>query len=60
MSALLSRRDSRKNHLMRSIVNFGQVLARGSLGNAAQYLKDHGVPWSVAARLLIKKGERNA
>ena len=60
MSTLLSRRDSRKNHLMRSVVNFGQVLARGSLGNAAQYMKEHGVPWPVAARLLIRKGERNA
>lgn len=45
---------------MRSVVNFGQVLARGSLGNAAQYLKDHGVRWSAAASLLIRNGERNA
>lgn len=55
MSALLSRRDSRKNHLMRSVINFGKVLARGSKSNAAQYLKEHGVPLHVAERVLLQK-----
>ncbi len=55
MSTLLSRRDSRKNHLMRAVVNFGQVLARGSKSNAAQYLKEHGVPLHVAERVLLQK-----
>ena len=56
MSTLLSRRDSRKNHLMRSVVSFGMTLARGSKGNAAQYLKEHGVPFHVVERVLLDRG----
>ncbi len=50
---LLSRRDSRKNHTMRSIVNFGIVLAKEDIENAAAYLAEHNVPLHVAHRVLL-------
>lgn len=55
---LLSRRDPRKNHLLRSVVNFGLQLARNDLGNAARYMADHQVPEHVALRTLLKKPEK--
>lgn len=58
MSAIHSRHDSRKNHLMRSVVNFGLQLARGDIGNAARYMADHKVPAPVAFRTLLKKAEK--
>ena len=49
---LLTRRDSRKNHLMRSVVEFGTVLAAESIDNAADYLRQHSVPLHIAVRVL--------
>lgn len=45
-------RESRQNHLMRAVVNFGQTLAREDIDNAARYLQEHGVPLHIALRVL--------
>lgn len=45
-------RDSRKNNLMRSVVEFGKALAKEDIDNAADYLRQHGVPLHVAVRVL--------
>ena len=49
---LLPHHDSRKNHIMRSVVEFGKALAREDVDNAAQYLRDHNVPLNIAIRVL--------
>lgn len=49
---LMKQHDSRKNHLMRSVVEFGKVLAQEDIDIAAQYLRDHNVPLNIAVRVL--------
>lgn len=40
---------------MRTLVNLAIVLSKSNTLNAAEYLRDHRVPFSVAVRVLINR-----
>lgn len=50
--------DKRKNHRMRSIVNFGIHMGKSSIENAAEYLKEHNVPLHISIRVLANNHTR--
>ena len=51
--------ENRNNQMMRTIVSLGQKLAHSSIRNAAEYMRDHRVPLTVAKRVLIKQRAAN-
>jgi len=47
--------EKRRNQAMRTIVNLAEKLAESSIRNAAEFMRDHRVPFAVAVRVLINR-----